>query len=53
MVLLEGATYLDRGQPVEYFKAVYRGDRFKFKLESQRDPAFEAANTPRVRMVLA
>ena len=36
-----------------HFKAVYRGDRFKFKLESQRDLTFEAANTPRISMVLA
>lgn len=36
MILLEGVTYSDRDQPIEYFKAVYRGDRFKFKLESHR-----------------
>ena len=36
MILLEGVTYLDTDQPVEYFKAVYRGDRFRFELNSQR-----------------
>jgi GntR family transcriptional regulator len=37
MILMEGVTYLDQGRPVEYFKAIYRGDRFKFVFESQRD----------------
>ncbi len=37
MVLLEGITYLNAGQPIEYFKAVYRGDRFRFEFESQRN----------------
>ncbi|CAN5665694.1 phosphonate metabolism transcriptional regulator PhnF [soil metagenome] len=36
MILLEGVTYSDTDQPIEYFKAVYRGDRFKFNLESHR-----------------
>ena len=53
MILLEGVTYLDEEQPVEYFKAVYRGDRFKFKLESQRDIAAEQASSPRVSMILS
>ena len=37
MILMEGVTYLDQERPVEYFKALYRGDRFKFVFESQRD----------------
>jgi GntR family transcriptional regulator len=54
MILLEGVTYADDDQPVEYFKAVYRGDRFKFKLESQRERLPESEkNGPRVSMVLA
>ncbi|HMO60380.1 MAG TPA: GntR family transcriptional regulator [Roseiflexaceae bacterium] len=36
MILLEGITYDDRGRPAEYFKAVYRGDRFKFAFASER-----------------
>lgn len=50
MILLEGVTYLDQEQPVEYFKAIYRGDRFKFELESQRDasPAMSSASKVRV-----
>ena len=54
MILVEGVTYADDEQPVEYFKAVYRGDRFKFKLESQREVRPDAnKNGPRVSMVLA
>ncbi len=34
MILLEGTTYTVREQPVEYFKAIYRGDRVRFELES-------------------
>jgi GntR family transcriptional regulator len=39
MILLEGVTYSDQERPVEFFKAVYRGDRFKFVLESYRNGA--------------
>jgi GntR family transcriptional regulator len=54
MILLEGVTYLDRDRPVEYVKAVYRGDRFKFELESRRDAdANEAPGAARVSVVLA
>ncbi len=37
MILLEGITYGEQDLPIEYFKAVYRGDRVRFELESQRD----------------
>lgn len=54
MILLEGVTYSDQDRPVEYFKAVYRGDRFKFALESQRHAGlYEASNASRVSVVLA
>ena len=43
MFLLEGANYLESGQPMEYFKAIYRGDRFKFELESYRNDSVELA----------
>jgi GntR family transcriptional regulator len=36
LMLSEGVLYGDRGQPIEYFKAIYRGDRFKFRLQSHR-----------------
>lgn len=53
MILLEGVTRLDTGQPVEYFKAVYRGDRFKFAMDSQRGrwPA-ESPGSPRLSVVM-
>jgi len=53
MILLEGVTCLAHDQPVEYFKAIYRGDRFKFKLESQRNTwAYEIPGAPRMSVVL-
>lgn len=53
MILLEGVTYLDDHQPVEYFKALYRGDRFKFEIASQRNTlAYETANVPLASVVL-
>lgn len=36
MLLLEGVTYSSKEAAIEYFKAIYRGDRFKFALESRR-----------------
>lgn len=54
MILLEGVTYLDQDRPVEYVKAIYRGDRFKFEFESQRDVGvYEMPGTSRVSVVLA
>lgn len=53
MILLEGITADERDRPVEYFKAVYRGDRFKFAFESDRSVWEEAApGMPRVNIVL-
>ncbi len=37
MLLLEGVTFHKEDQPVEYFKAICRGDRYKFTFESHRD----------------
>ena len=45
MILLEGVTYTGHGRPAEYFKALYRGDRFKFTLASQRDNESGAASS--------
>lgn len=50
MILVEGVTYLDQGTPTEYFKAIYRGDRLKFELESQRDQVEQALPTPLVNL---
>jgi GntR family transcriptional regulator len=53
MVLLEGVTYLETQQPIEYFKAVYRGDRFKFELESQRNTwTLDMSGAPRLSVVM-
>jgi len=54
MILLEGVTYSDQEQPVEYFKAIYRGDRLKFALESQRNGRAVPLDFPqRISVVLA
>jgi GntR family transcriptional regulator len=54
VLLVEGVTYLQQGDPVEYFKACYRGDRFKFQLENSRDAVTEPAGAaPSLSVVLA
>ena len=53
MLLAEGIAYSDGQQPVEYFKAIYRGDRFKFTLESRREHAVtELQGLSQMRVVL-
>jgi len=37
MILLQGVAYTTHDRPIEYFKAIYRGDRFTFELESRRN----------------
>ncbi|MCB0043362.1 MAG: UTRA domain-containing protein, partial [Caldilinea sp.] len=54
MLLLEGVTYGERDLPVEYFKAIYRGDRCKFHLESWRNRSdVETAGAQRVSVIVA
>lgn len=36
VLLMERCTYLKSGQPVEFVKAVYRGDRYKFLIDVKR-----------------
>jgi GntR family transcriptional regulator len=36
VALLRGVTYLVDGRPIELFKAIYRGDRFRFELQTVR-----------------
>ena len=36
MLLVRGVTHLADGRPIEFFKNVYRGDRFRFQLEAIR-----------------
>jgi GntR family transcriptional regulator len=53
MILLEGVTRDERKRPVEYFKAVYRGDRFKFSVASQRNVwTNDLVPAPRLNVVL-
>jgi hypothetical protein len=52
LLLLEGATYTAGDRPVEAFKALYRGDKFRFVLESQRLDDGNDSGMPRVSVVL-
>ena len=52
MILLEGITYQQDQQPAEYFKAIYRGDRFKFELASQPEIADTLSGASRVSVLL-
>jgi GntR family transcriptional regulator len=36
IVLVRGVTYLADDRPIEYFKSIYRGDRYKFRWETAR-----------------
>ncbi len=36
MLVLEGVTVTESGWPIEWFRAIYRGDRVKIAIESQR-----------------
>ncbi len=37
LLRVQGTAFADSGQPVEYFRVLYRGDRVRFHLESHRD----------------
>jgi hypothetical protein len=52
MLLLEGVTYTADEQPVEAFKALYVGEKFKFALESQRHNGSSGDGQPRLSVVL-
>jgi hypothetical protein len=43
VIVVEGAVYDHRENAVECFKAIYRGDRFTFALESRRNGATTGA----------
>jgi GntR family transcriptional regulator len=54
MVLLEGVASDRHKRPIEYFKAVYRADRFKFAFSSERNPALNLDFEPtHISVVLA
>jgi len=44
MILLEGVTFTGHDRPAEYFKALYRGDRLKFTIDSRRDGGVGSPN---------
>ncbi len=39
MLLVEGVTYDALNRPIEYFKAIYRGDRMRLRFDSERASA--------------
>lgn len=54
VIVQEGTTYLEDDTPAEYFRAVYRGDRFKFELENRRVAGTEeGSRTAQLSLVLA
>ncbi len=53
MIAVQGVTYDDGDAPIEYFRALYRGDRFRFEWESQRYAAVEAAGAGQLNLVFA
>jgi GntR family transcriptional regulator len=53
VIAVQGVTYTDGDVPIEYFRALYRGDRFRFEWESQRHAALEAPAAARLNLVLA
>lgn len=53
MLLLEGVAHDEQGRPVEYFKAIYRGDRFKFALENRRMATGAPHSDPQVSVIVA
>jgi GntR family transcriptional regulator len=54
VIVQEGIAYLEDDMPAEYFHAVYRGDRFKFELESKRvSSADEGPGSAHLSLVLA
>lgn len=52
MILLQGVTYDEHDRPIEVFKAVYRGDRFKIQLDSRPRARQEAFNASLMSVVM-
>jgi GntR family transcriptional regulator len=53
MILLEGVVFDERNRPIEYSKAIYRGDRFKFTLTSERSTWIAEPEGAQISLVLA
>jgi GntR family transcriptional regulator len=51
MIVLQGVTFDQDNQPIEDFKAVYRGDRFAITLDS-RAAGVPQSNAPQMSMVM-
>lgn len=41
LIMLDSISYLDDGQPIEYYHALHRGDRTRFEVELVRLREFE------------
>lgn len=52
LLLLQGVTFSEGDRPVEAFKALYRGDKFSFALESQRHQDTDRSDGNRLSVVL-
>jgi len=52
MILLQGVTYDEDDQPVECFKAVYRGDRFQIQIDSRKNQSQEAIGASLMSVVM-
>ena len=53
MILFAGVAYGEHDRPIEFFKAVYRGDRCKFRLESRRNGSGPGGNgDPHVSVIV-
>ena len=52
MLLLEGITTTDRGEPIEWFQAIYRADRVKIAVASQPERPSLAAAAPPMSVML-
>ena len=52
LLLLDGVTYTEDDRPVEAFKALYRGDKFSFTVESRRHHSADRSDGNRLSVVL-
>jgi GntR family transcriptional regulator len=52
MLVLEGVTVTDSNWPIEWFKAIYRGDRVKIAIESQREARLQSESSVPLSVML-
>lgn len=52
LILARGITFAEPNKPVEYFKVLYRGDRFRFEIESRRVTFLPIADSTRLKVVI-